>query len=256
MDKIPLRVSFLVRPELAGEPEKDYGQVNLLSLLYRQIKAELFINSKKMNDLMKVYLKDPRNQIKQTSKARSSEQSNVKRGLAHPGMTVKNFTKGLRVIRPLQVKFKLLLELRDEVTVRATANYDQDKLFSVFSNKEAPDNHNFLRELWDNVYAVLGFSEASWKVAVTKYLDNPMNGYDERKNIKSSERSNLRRGLACPNMTIENFTKAIRVLDPAMISLEMSIQLDSGAWASTTAVMEGSSFAQSVFDEEDNNGYA
>ncbi len=256
MREIPLRFRRLTQPEPAGEPEKDYEQVNLLSLLFRQTRADLFISSRLWSSLMSTYLKDPRSQVKQTSKARSSEQSNVKRGLAHPGMTVKNFTKGLRVIRPLQIKFKLLLELRDGVTIKATVNYDQDKLFSVFNNKEAPDNHNFLRELWDNVYTVLGFTEASWKTAVTKYLDNPINGYDGRRNIKSSERSNLRRGLACPNMTIENFTKAIRVLDPSKITLEMHLQLDSGAWSKHVAIMEGSSFANSIFDEEDSNGNA
>lgn len=256
MREIPLRFRRLTRPEPAGEPEKDYEQVNLLSLLFRRTQRDLFLSSRLWSSLMSAYLKDPRSQIKQTSKARSSEQSNVKRGLAHPGMTVKNFTKGLRVIRPLQINFRLILELRDEVTVRSTVHYDQDKLFSVFNNKEAPDNHNFLRDLWDNVYNVLGFSEATWKISVTKYLDNPINGYDGRRNIKSSERSNLRRGLACPNMTIENFTKAIRVLDPNKITLEMDLQLDSGKWSSHSAVMEGTSFAKSIFDEEDSNGNA
>lgn len=256
MGYIPLRFRDANKPEPAGEPEQSYEHVNLLALLFRQMKADLFLSSRKMAALMPHYLKDPRCQIKQTSKARSSEQSNLKRGLAHPGMTVKNFTKSLRVIRPKKIVFSITLEMRDGTKPEYFVNYDQDKLFSFFHNREAPNNHNFLRELWDMIYESFGFTEASWKKAVTEYLDNPINGYDDRRNIKSSERSNLRRGLLCSNMTIENFTKALRIIDPAKIMFTMELQLDSDAWTQHTVTMEGSSLALSPFDEEDSNGNA
>lgn len=256
MREIPLRFRRLTQPEPAGEPEQVYEQVNLLALLFRQAKADLFISSRLWSTLMSTYLKDPRSQIKQTSKSRSSEQSNLKRGLTHPGMTVKNFTKGLRVVRPKQIIFRLELEMRNGVQVTYDIGYSQDKLFSVFHNRDQPDNHNFLRTLWDMIYDSFGYTEASWKKAVTDYLDNPANGYDERRNIKSSERSNLRRGLLCSNMTIENFTKALRVIDPATITLTMELRLDSDAWSKHTVMMEGASLALSPFDEEDSNGNA
>lgn len=256
MGYIPLRFRNVTKPEPAGEPEQTYEHVNLLALMFRQIKSDLFLSSRLWTSLMNVYLKDPRSQVKQTSKARSSEQSNLKRGLTHPGMTVKNFTKALRVIRPKEVKFKVLLEFHDEAVLEARVTYDQDKLFSSFNNKENPDNHNFLRMIWDHIYFILEHTESSWKKAVTEYLDNPANGYDDRRNIKSSERSNLRRGLACANMTIENFTKALRVLDPARIVFEMELQVDSGAWTKHTVMMEGSSLAHSPFDEDDGYGHA
>lgn len=205
---------------------------------------------------MPFYLKDPRCRVKQTSKSRSSEQSNLKRGLAHPGMTVKNFTKGLRVIRPLQINFKLDLEMRDGKTRSYQVNYDQDKLFSYFHNREAPDNHNFLRMLWDLIYQSFGYTEATWKKAVTRYLDNPSNNYDGRKNIKSSERSNLQRGLSCANMTIENFTKGLRIIDPAKITITLELEVNQDAWKVFSGVMDGASLAHSPFDEEDNNGNA
>lgn len=256
MGHIPLRFRNANKPEPAGEPEQSYEHVNLLALLFRQMKADLFLSSRKMATLMPHYLKDPRCQIKQTSKARSSEQSNLKRGLAHPGMTVKNFTKSLRVIRPKQVIFRLELEMRTGIQLTYDVSYDQDKLFSFFHNREAPDNHNFLRILWDMIYDSFGYTEATWKKAVTEYLDNPINGYDDRRNIKSSERSNLRRGLLCSNMTIENFTKALRIIDPAKISLTLELQLDSDAWTKHTVTMDGASLAFSPFDEEDSNGNA
>ncbi|EJO2543928.1 hypothetical protein NRE35_004294 [Salmonella enterica] len=250
MRQIPLRLRHLIKPKPAGEPEREFGNINLLALLFRETKHQLFLTSAKMAGLMIVYLKDPRSQIKQTSKARSSEQSNLKRGLSTPGMTVKNFTKGLRVIRPLHVKFSLTLEFRDGRVEDFVVEYTQDKLFSVFSNKEGCTNYNFLRLLWDQVFERLGFNEDTWKKAVGDYLDDPANGYDDKKNVRSSERSNLRRGLACPNMTIENFTKALRVINPTMATLGMDLKHESGKWTHHSAKLRGSSLASSPFEKE------
>lgn len=250
MRQIPLRLRHLIKPKPAGEPEREYGNINLLALLYRETKHQLFLSASKMAGLMIVYLKDPRCQIKQTSKARSSEQSNLKRGLSTPGMTVKNFTKGIRVIRPLHVKFSLALEFRDGRLEEFFVSYTQDKLFSVFNNKEGNDNHNFLRSLWDQIFERLEFTDETWKKAVGDYLDDPVNGYEDKKNVRSSERSNLRRGLNCPNMTIENFTKALRVINPTMTTLGMELQHESEAWSRHEAKMRGSSLASSPFEKE------
>lgn len=256
MRPTPLRYKNVHNPEPAGEPERDYDQVNLLALLYRRMKNELFLIPRRMSSMLVVYLKDPRSGIKQTSKARSSEQSNLKRGLSRPGMTVKNFTKALRVIRPLSIKFTFELELPNDVKIKSVVTYSQDKLFSVFNNKTQSFNYNFLREIWDHVYLLMDFTDATWKQAVTRHLDKPESGYADKRNLKSSERSNLKRGLECANMTIENFTKALLIIEPVMIRLKVDLQLDDESHSTHMAEMEGTSFANSIFDEEDCDGNA
>ena len=230
----------------------DLEHTNLLALLFRVTKQLVVVTSKQWTDWLRGYVRDPRVGVKQTSKARSSEESNLRRGLTNPGMTVKNFTRALRVFRPRHITFTLYMKLRNWTDKSYTVEYTEDKLFSRFHNKDCPDNHNFLRMLWDKIYADLGFTEEGWKKMVTDHLDqiNP----EDKQNLKSSERSNLRRGLSCANMTIRIFTKALCVINPEEITLEMSMQLLSGSRTTTRAVMEGNSLLSSPFDEDDDNG--
>lgn len=250
MRPIPLKFHHDLKiKKPAGEPILDYDKMNLLTLLWRTINHQLFMESKGDSARMIVYLKDPRSGIKQTSKARSSEQSNLKRGLASSGMTVKNFTKGLRTIRPSEIIFKLTLEMSDGRVEHFECRYDDDKLFSNFSNKSSPNNFNFLRILWDQIYERFGFDEESWRCALTKFLNDPKNGFDDSKtNVKSSERSNLRRGLCCPNMTIENFTKALLAVDPVITTFGVYIHHERLTYHEIK--MRNSSLAASPFDKE------
>lgn len=249
---IPLYAKRLIEDrKKVGEPTPPIESVNLLALMFRRIKEDMNLTSYNMSSMMPKYLKDPRLNIKQTSKARSSEQSNLKRGLSNPGMTVKNFTKALRVIRPKLTRFVLRLQKNNGDVDEFVTEYTEDKLFSHFDNLTQPDNRNFLNELWAAIYQRAKLTEGKWRELVTQHLDDPNNGYDDGRNTKSSERSNLKRGLACPNMTIQNFTKALRVLNPPRIELQIEFEFEDGDWLVHMVEMEGSQLANSPFDEED-----
>lgn len=252
--RIPLHLRRLIEAEqqpIEREPVDSYSSINLLALLFRNAKSNANYTAKIWADLMRVYVKDPRVGIKQTSKARSSEESNLRRGLSNPGMTVKNFVRGLRVMRPRHTQFRLTLSMRNGEKREYVVEYSDEKLFSKFHNRLYPDNFNFLRMFWDMIYQDLGLTEASWKKLVTKHLDEI--NTEDKANQKSSERSNLRRGLNCANMTIRIFTKALCVLNPAEIGLAMTVELPSGGTVTTEVSMEGNSLLSSPFDEEDDD---
>ena len=129
---LPLRFALGV---LLNEPEEEnISGMNILALMFRQIKGDLNISSRSWSLLMNQYLKDPRNEVLQTSRGRSSERSNLNRGLTNPGLTFKNFMKGLRLLAPQKVTMKLDLEFDNEVTVSTSVNIDEEMLYIPFHN--------------------------------------------------------------------------------------------------------------------------
>lgn len=222
---IPLR--FRLAEEMRQQAEHvNQGPLNLTALMFRRIKGDLNINSVLWSSRMNLYLKDPRNDIIQTSRGRSSERSNLNRGLTHPEMTITNFIKGLRVLRPLHVKFMFLLEHVDGSRTVHVEEMSEEDIYTQYHNERFPGRHNVLSKLFTEMKKTLIKDEEDWNNRFKNYLDDPVNGFSGTK--RGSERGNLNRGLSNPNMSIKNFTKGLKVINPARIyfSLEMTFMKD------------------------------
>lgn len=76
-----------------------------LAKLYRRILWDLDIKPEQINTYILKWLDDPRNGIPNNGKARSTERGNLIKDLSKTEMTWKNFVKGIRLLRPLRVKF-------------------------------------------------------------------------------------------------------------------------------------------------------
>ena len=81
----------------------------LLTYLFRHILFDLMIDEKKWNRLMKAYLDNPQNRISKRGNKRSSARGNLNKQLVKRNMTIKNFERGLRLLNPKRVIFKLNL---------------------------------------------------------------------------------------------------------------------------------------------------
>lgn len=236
---LPLR--FALGVHLNEPEEENLSGMNILALMFRQIKGDLNISSRTWSLMMNNYLKDPRNEVLQTSRGRSSERSNLNRGLANPGLTFKNFMKGLRLLGPQKVTLKLDLEFNNGVNVARSVTLDEEQLYLPFHNEKYPDRQNFLATMFRDIKNALNINEEEWRKLMTAYLSNPLNGFVEVSEgedgvvhkttngpKRSSERSNLTRGLSNPDMSIKVFTKGLKVLNPKQIYFKVRLEYSGG----------------------------
>lgn len=222
---IPLR--FRLAEEMRQQADlSSQGPLNLTALMFRRIKGDLNVNSVLWSSRMNLYLKDSRNDIVQTSRGRSSERSNLTRGLTRSEMTFTNFIKGLRVLRPMHLKFIFLLEHKNGSHSVHVEEMTEEDLYTHYHNERYPGRYNVLSKLFKNMRDTLIVNEDDWNTKFKNYLDDPVNGFSGTK--RGSERGNLNRGLGNPNMSIKNFTKGLKVIDPARIyfTLELTFMKD------------------------------
>lgn len=250
-NSLPLRFRLSVFNE--EMEEENIGELNILAMMFRKIKGDLNVSSRVWSSLMNRYLKDPRNQVLQTSRGRSSERSNVNRGLANPGMTFSNFIKGIRLFNPEEFVFNLEIELPDDITIRKMVKVNQDMLYTEYHNKKFPDRQNLLATIFRDIKNILDVNEAKWRTLMTQYLDNPQNGFlidDLKKGGKrSSERSNLTRGLSNPDMSIKVFTKGIKVFNPISVTLSCNLLFHDGRFTKHVITVSGTALSAGP-DEE------
>lgn len=219
---IPAR--FRLAEELRrNQVNEQTGPMNLLSLMFRQVRSDLNISSLFWANRMTQYLKDPRNAVLQTSRGKSSERSNLNRGLIQPEMTILNFVRGLRVIRPINVKFMLMIEHRDGTKSAHSEEMDENDLYTEYHNEKYPTRLNVLHRLFLDIQKYSIKNEDDWNEKIKRYLDDPANGFMETGRNQSSERSNLNRGLKNPDMSIKIFTKGLKVVDPVRVYFTLEL---------------------------------
>lgn len=250
-----LMVMYQRQAEESGETFDASEQLNMLAKMFRAVEKSSHVKPDGRKKLMDYYTKNPKSGIKQVFRARSSEQSNLNRALTKPGMTVMVFTRGLRVYNPDTVEFILALKFFDKTTGEYTTTehvvtYDNDDLFTPYSNSKNPGRKNFLAQFWDDIQRVHPYTTDEWRAAVSRYLESPYNDLKSRGVTRSSERSNLNRGLSYPNMSIRTFTKALRVME--VVSVEFTANLHFGASVyRPTIIMDTGQLRFSPFDDEE-----
>lgn len=199
------------------------GPMNLLSLMFRQMRSDMNINSDIWSNMMARYLRDPRNKVLQTSRGKSSERSNLMRAFVRPEMTLLNFVRSLRVVRAKYVKFILLIEHRDGEKTAHIEEMSEDDLYMEYHNGKYPDRLNAFHRLFLDIKEKSITSQEDWETRFKRYLNDPDNGFHETGRSIGSERSNLNRGLKNPDMSIKIFTKGLKVIDPLRIYFTMEL---------------------------------
>lgn len=233
---IPLR--FRLAEEMRQFNDRgNQGPLNLTALMFRRIKGDLNINSVLWSSRMNLYLKDPRNEIVQTSRGRSSERSNLTRALTHSEMTITNFMKAMRVLRPLNLKFIFMLEHQNNERSVHVEEMTEEDLYTHYHNDRYPGRFNVLSRLFKQMKDKLVPDEDEWNEKFKQYLDDPVNGFLGTK--RGSERGNLNRGLSNPNMSIKNFTKGLKVINPSRIYFTLELEFMKDQTTVHEVVMDG-----------------
>jgi len=178
------------------------------------------------------YLRNPllHARIPQTSRGRSTERSNLSKGLSVPGMTLPNFLRGLQVLAPDSAKWTFTLNYADR-EVTTVVELSREAIFQDYHNLHHPDRKNPLAIAWDALKAQVVTTPAIWRDLFNAYLANPENGVirvDGDSDNRNSEKGNLTKALTVPNMTIKVFTKGIRILNPVSITTELELNIQGG----------------------------
>lgn len=206
-----------------------------MSLLFRRINEDLTIDAKGWATLLERYLANPLNhyRIPQNSRGRSSERSNISKGLSVPGMTLLHFMRGLQVINPYAVEWRFTLEMA-EGNVETLVTLDREALFQEYHNTKYPDRLNPLTLAWRDLRAKAIPSKEAWRKAFNSYLANPENGVvltnnpDGSGGRRNSERGNLTKALQNADMTIKVFSKGIRIINPISITTDIKLIMRQG----------------------------
>lgn len=227
-----LRISWA--DSLREEDERLMSSANLLALLFRRINGDLSIDAKGWSRLMERYLTNERNhhRIPQTSRGRSSERSNLSKGLSVPGMTLLHFMRGLQVINPHSIEWAFTLTT-EKGEVSTKIDIDQDMLFQDYHNTNYPDRLNPLALAWRSLRAQCLPDKEHWRKAFNAYLANPENGViltggADGQGRRNSERGNLTKALDNADMTIKVFSKGIRIINPQSIRSDIRLIMRPG----------------------------
>lgn len=92
-----------------------------LARLFRQLMADQKINLKAMDDLIRAWLADPRNNIPDNGKIRSTERGNIIQEITRPNMTMKVFIKRLRLFPIIRVRLILEAEWQNKTVTHTVA---------------------------------------------------------------------------------------------------------------------------------------
>lgn len=232
--KNPASLRMSTASSLREEDERLRSSANLLALLFRQINADLTIDAKGWSRLMERYLTNELNhyRIPQTSRGRSSERSNLSKGLSVPGMTLLHFMRGLQVINPHAIEWEFILETKNG-EVSAKIDMDQTMLFQEYHNTNYPDRPNPLAIAWRELRSQCLPEKDQWRKAFNAYLANPENGViltggADGQGRRNSERGNLTKALDNPDMTIKVFSKGIRIINPNSIRSNIKLIMRPG----------------------------
>lgn len=230
----PLRARLRLANRI--NPNQPIGGSNLLALVFRKIRNDLSIVPKDWAHMMNVYTKNPLNEVPQTSRGRSSEASNLQRGLSVPDLSIQNFLKGIRVIAPESMGLKVTAEFEDGRVVTSSYFLDKDKLYLNYHNEKYPNRPNPFTIMFDDIRNQLGYNvEPVWNQLMDEYICRSVHTLEKR----SSERSYLQRALGNPAMTFKVWMKGMMIMKPMAISLEVDLGWSWGNNTTHRVRMEG-----------------
>lgn len=190
---------------MLASPDKRIREAHgILSRMYRLILWELGITPYKWNLLLINYLDKLTVQHSLTQDRVTNERNNLRKGLSDPDMTFEMLTRGLSVLDPRAMTFKVELHYDDEVKVLSSIDM-------LSPNEEGLGK---LTRVYQNLCGILGKDVNHLETEIDAYLSNGLIREEVKGRKKGNDKGNLRRELPGDAMTWDVFKKGLRVLAP------------------------------------------
>lgn len=190
---------------MLASPDKRIREAHgILSRMYRLILWELGITPYKWNLLLINYLDKLTVQHSLSQDRVTNERNNLRKGLSDPDMTFEMLTRGLSILDPREMTFKVELHYDDEVKVLSSIDM-------LSPNEEGLGK---LTRVYQNLCGILGKDVNHLETEIDAYLSNGLIREEVKGRKKGNDKGNLRRELPGDAMTWDVFKKGLRVLAP------------------------------------------
>lgn len=236
MRELPYRFQLLEK--LKQTVDVDHEGRNLLSSLFRRIKNDLEYTPRTWSTMVQKYLKDPRNKVGTSSAAKSSEASNLNRGLTVPNMTFMNFMKGMRVINPKALTFKFNVSFGKQESLKAEIRLTNEDLYTEPEDYERLDIVNPLKYLLSEILLERGLADSKGTTNSVEILNktgrHELEIYltERRPELSKakipSERSYLLASLKKREISMKVFCKFLEMINPTYTEFSVEFHFGNG----------------------------
>ena len=222
-----------------------YSATGILSKLFRLLLKDLNITPSHWNKLLNAYLDNPKNQVPPDSKSRSTARGNLRKELKKPDMTVWNFIKAIRFLNPLsftltihcywpdqtQTQYEVVFELyehdQDTESEDGPTQEPDDETPDIQEilrdpNKKIDEAQSTLSRIFRTMLKDRQIRPEALNKLLKQYLNDPLNRIPKTGEARSQARGNLIKELKKPDMTIRNFEKGIKFLNPTQVEFIMT----------------------------------
>lgn len=133
-------MSYRDDDDLLSDPDKRVREARgVLSAIWRQLLAILSIDGFRWDQLMKNYLSDPRNGVRDNSRDKSSARGNInKELLKRDDITWRVFIKALNFLDPLHVVFSVRITMKNGKTHEVVATLKDRNSMRLESSGVSP----------------------------------------------------------------------------------------------------------------------
>jgi hypothetical protein len=176
----------------------------ILSRLMRLTWLELAVTPYKWNLLLINYLDKLAEEHSMSQDRVTNERNNLRKGLSDPDMTFEMLTRGMQVLNPKEMFFKVELKYDNEVTV----------VSKVDMLSEEPDGIGKLTRVYRELCGAMGKDVNNLEPEIDAYLSNSLVREEVKGRKKGNDKGNLRREIPGDSMTWDVFKKGLRVLAP------------------------------------------
>jgi hypothetical protein len=197
---------------------------NLLTYLFRRILIDLMITEQKWNQLMKNYLDNPHHRISKSGIKRSSARGNLNKQLIKNDMTIKNFERGLRLLNPRRIIFKLILNFSDDLSEH-WVGYEGNKVLNypisekMFTNQVVEKATGILSMLFRKTLQDLNIRHHNYSRLLNQYVNRFYKNEEKRR--RNNIKNNVRKELEKKDLTFNNFINGLKFLNPDSAKLEV-----------------------------------
>lgn len=122
-----------------------------------------------------------------------------------------------------------------------------NELYRVIAKKNCGVHEatGVLARLWRGIMSDIEMNQDKMHGMLTRWVNDPYNGIPNDNRVKSTERGNLVKELAQPDITWKVFLKGIRVLAPMSVKFEMHFR-----WSKLSVTVHGFTLKLREIDPE------
>lgn len=205
---------------------------NILSYLFKKVCIELNINNVTWHRLLDNYVNNPlflkiegmtvKNEQREI-KRRASLRSNLDTSLTSHNMTIDNFVKGIRMLKPDTSILRVEIELPKKHVVKEASQRIISTSVNLPIYAQETSHGAILATMLKELHDGISPNKEETKLLTELFLTDPCNGISEDKKLKSSASSNLIRSLTSDRLTWTNFQRCLYYLRPFRIKVSLDL---------------------------------